>query len=271
MDPFVFKTAEFSKRNFNRARSTLAHLIYEIKKVKRGFGNLKNDCLFVLGVKKKNINYKYRREAFMEGQKVRQVKIDVIKFIPFSFFILIPGAEILLPPFLVIFPNSVPSQFMSDEARAKKFQEIKDKREAAAKILSKRLQSFMFKLENDENIMPEDIERIKALKLALQKPKLLPTDLLQYKDIFRSYADFQYFSVDGLVRIANFMSLNPVTGLNIINNILRIFKLEIPVNTPVINIFTKAILVRELRMYFSRIRKEDESLSFVSLDKYSEE
>ena len=109
VDPFVFKTAEFSKRNFNRTRSALSHLIYEIKKVKRGFGKLKNDCLFVLGVKKQNINYKYKREGFMEGQKVRQVKIDVIKFIPFSFFILIPGAEILLPPFLVIFPNSVPS------------------------------------------------------------------------------------------------------------------------------------------------------------------
>jgi hypothetical protein len=52
-DPFVFKTAEFSKRNFNRVRSTLAHLVYEVKKVKRGFVNLKNDCFFVLGVKKK--------------------------------------------------------------------------------------------------------------------------------------------------------------------------------------------------------------------------
>lgn len=71
--------------------------------------------------------------------------------------------------------------------------------------------------------------------------------------------------------MANFMSLNPVTGLNIINNVLRIVKLEIPVNTPIINVFTKTILVRELKMYFSRIRKEDESLSFVSLDKYSEE
>ena len=101
----------------------------------------------------------------------------------------------------------------------------------------------MFKLETDENIMPDDIERIKTLKLALSKPKLLPTDLLQYKDIFRSYADFQYFNVDGLLKIANFMSLNPVTGLNILNNVLRIFKLEIPVNAPVINIFTKDILV----------------------------
>jgi len=52
VDPFVFKTAEFTKRNFNKMRSTLAHLIYEVKKIKRGFGKLKNDCLYVLGVKK---------------------------------------------------------------------------------------------------------------------------------------------------------------------------------------------------------------------------
>jgi hypothetical protein len=107
--------------------------------------------------------------------------------------------------------------------------------------------------------------------LALTKPKLLPTDLLQYKDIFRSYADFQYFTVDGLMRMANFMSLNPVTGFNIINNVLRIFKLEIPINAPGVRIITKTLLVRELKMYFARIRQEDVSLSFVSIDKYSEE
>jgi hypothetical protein len=48
----------------------------------------------------------------------------------------------------------------------------------------------MFALEKDENINPEDTERIKALKAALKKPKLLPTDLLQFKDIFRKYAGF---------------------------------------------------------------------------------
>jgi len=119
--------------------------------------------------------------------------------------------------------------------------------------------------------MPEDIGRIKALKLALKKPKLLPTDLLQYKDIFHSYAKFRFFQVDSLVKIANFMSLNPVTGFNTINNVLKIVKLEVPLNAPGIKIITKAILVRELNMYFARIRKEDESLSFTSLDKYSEE
>ena len=45
----------------------------------------------------------------MDKARIIQVKTDVVKFVPFSFFILIPGAEILLPPFLVVFPNSVPS------------------------------------------------------------------------------------------------------------------------------------------------------------------
>lgn len=34
---------------------------------------------------------------------------------------------------------------------------------------------------------------------------------------------------------------------------------------------SKIFLVRELNMYFARIRKEDENLSFDSLDNYSEE
>lgn len=77
--------------------------------------------------------------------------------------------------------------------------------------------------------------------------------------------------VDTLVKIANFMSLNPVTGLNIINNVLKIVKLHIPIDTPVINVMTKFLLVRELNMYFARIRKEDESLSFDSLDSFNED
>jgi len=60
----------------------------------------------------------------------------VIKFVPFSFFILIPGAEILLPPFLVVFPNSVPSQFMSNDAREAKFKLISERREKAAIFLN---------------------------------------------------------------------------------------------------------------------------------------
>lgn len=40
------------------------------------------------------------------------------------------------------------------------------------------------------------------------------------------------------------MSLEPVTGFNIINNFLKLFRLEIPLTTPYINYFVKNLLVR---------------------------
>lgn len=70
--------------------------------------------------------------------------MDVIKFIPFSFFIVVPMAELLLPPYLMVFPNSIPSQFLSSEAKNKKFMEIKEKREIAAKLLIATLSNYFF-------------------------------------------------------------------------------------------------------------------------------
>jgi len=67
------------------------------------------------------------------------------------------------------------------------------------------------------------------------------------------------------------MSLNPVTGLNTINNILRAVKVRIPIEAPIIRIFTKMILTRELTLYFNRLRREDEVMSFEQVEKFSEE
>jgi hypothetical protein len=35
------------------------------------------------------------------------------------------------------------------------------------------------------------------------------------------------------------MSLEPVTGFNIINNILKLFRVQIPINAPIIGIISK--------------------------------
>ena len=67
------------------------------------------------------------------------------------------------------------------------------------------------------------------------------------------------------------MSLEPVTGFNIINNLLGCIRLKIPIEAPGVNIISKILLTRELNMYFARIRKEDESLSFEMIDSFTEE
>lgn len=67
------------------------------------------------------------------------------------------------------------------------------------------------------------------------------------------------------------MSLNPITGINTVNNILRMFKTKIPIDAPGVRYLTKFILTRELNLYFRRLRREDELMSFESMDKFSEE
>ena len=66
------------------------------------------------------------------------------------------------------------------------------------------------------------------------------------------------------------MSLTPVTGLNIINNFLKFFRVKIPLDVPVIKLFTKLILARSLNLYFDRLRKEDELMSFEVIDNFTE-
>ena len=79
------------------------------------------DFKFSVRFWKRRYETKYDNESYSEDIKLKQVKSDFIKFIPFSLFIIIPGAELLLPAWLVVFPNSIPSQFLSEEARYKQF------------------------------------------------------------------------------------------------------------------------------------------------------
>jgi LETM1 and EF-hand domain-containing protein 1 len=57
---------------------------------------------------------KYRVAEYREQSRMRQVREDFLKFIPFSFFLIVPGMELLLPAWLMVFPNSKPSQWSSE-------------------------------------------------------------------------------------------------------------------------------------------------------------
>ena len=94
------------------------------------------------------------------------MRTDVIKFIPFSLFLLIPGGELFLPAWVVVFPNSVPSQFVSDAEREKKFQRLKEKQENACEKLVHSIPIYLSNLDKDPEISAKykkDIAELKAL------------------------------------------------------------------------------------------------------------
>lgn len=67
------------------------------------------------------------------------------------------------------------------------------------------------------------------------------------------------------------MSLNPVTGLNTFNNLLRPLKVKIPIDSPYVKFFTKMIITRELNLYFNNLRNEDVLMSFEQIDNMTED
>jgi LETM1 and EF-hand domain-containing protein 1, mitochondrial len=80
---------------------------------------------------------------------LKSIKKDYIKFIPFSAFIVIPGAELLLPPFLLVFPNSVPSQFLSKEEKDAKIRTILTRQQQSAEKLLYIFSNYFAKLVRD--------------------------------------------------------------------------------------------------------------------------
>jgi len=146
------------------------------------------DFKFYVRFQKRRYDTKYDNESYSEDVKLKQVKSDFIKFIPFSLFIIIPGAELLLPAWLVVFPNSIPSQFLSEEARYKQFKQMTERRTKAAEKLIYVLPKFLYSLEKDELVDVADREEIKRLKHILRSDNVLPTDLLNFRHLFSRYA-----------------------------------------------------------------------------------
>ena len=109
------------------------------------------------------------------------------------------------------------------------------------------------------------------LKTLLKSDDYLPTDLIEYRHLFNKYAKYKMFNTKALIHMANFMSITPVTGLNTINNILRLFKVQIPLDAPVIRHFTKHILAREMNMLFRSLREQDKLLDMEDIDEMDDE
>eukprot|EP00756_Hemistasia_phaeocysticola_P050628 Hpha_TRINITY_DN2576_c0_g2::TRINITY_DN2576_c0_g2_i1::g.1375::m.1375/K17800/LETM1, MDM38; LETM1 and EF-hand domain-containing protein 1, mitochondrial len=54
-----------------------------------------------------------RRERLL----LERTTADLLRLVPFSFFIIVPAAELLLPVALAMFPNLMPSTFITDDQR----------------------------------------------------------------------------------------------------------------------------------------------------------
>ena len=266
----ISKMADFLKRNYFRVRRTSSHIWEEVKHIGKGFVTLKDDIKgSVTDVK--DLHYaRYKKPTYSHTQKIQQITQDVIKFIPFSIFILIPGLELLLPAWLVIFPNAIPSQFQSKNTRQKKMDELLMNRNNGAEKLLYKFPKYLKTLSNSSILSKKEKEELEELLKLVDSNNAMHTDYLRYKHLFTKYADFKHFKVTSLQEMAHFMGLSPVTGLNIINNVLSFLGMRIQIDNKYVSWLTKIILTRELRLFFRKIRREDSYLYWEKVESLEE-
>jgi hypothetical protein len=71
-----------------------------------------------------------------------RVRTELLKFIPYSIIFGIPGGSLLLPVYMLIFPNSTPDYFMTTEKRALKAEQLASDQKKAVEELKQYLQQW---------------------------------------------------------------------------------------------------------------------------------
>lgn len=73
--------------------------------------------------------------SFIEIRALRLIKLDMLKLIPFTFFLTVPFSELLLPAYLLFFPNSIPSRYVKYFLKTRKKNFLDKKQERASIFL----------------------------------------------------------------------------------------------------------------------------------------
>jgi len=71
----------------------------------------------------------------MDLRRKRLIKHDLVKLIPFTFFLVVPLSEFLLPPYLLFFPNAIPQRYVKFFLETRKKDFLEKKRQLALKEL----------------------------------------------------------------------------------------------------------------------------------------
>lgn len=88
--------------------TAMDHVKVALHHMKKGFIEVGKDTVYLAKLLNKN---QLRNESYtvFELRERRRISIDLMKFMPYSVFMIVPFAELALPFYMILFPNSMPT------------------------------------------------------------------------------------------------------------------------------------------------------------------
>ncbi|EGW34702.1 uncharacterized protein SPAPADRAFT_53130 [Spathaspora passalidarum NRRL Y-27907] len=143
-----------------------------------------------------------------ESNQLQRTIVDVARLVPFSMFVIIPFAELLLPVALKLFPNLLPSTYESNVDRQKKKNKLKKARTSASEYIKQTVAQSGLKLS--KRITDKEREAFVSFFDGISIGKK-PTseELIQVARLFKNDNVLDNLSRPQLAAMAKYMSLRP--------------------------------------------------------------
>jgi len=208
-----------------KKKSLLDHVKEGIASVKKSLKDLYKDAKYVYMLKKENGSWKNLK--LVEYIKYKNINYDLIKFLPYSFFIVVPFAEFALPLYILLFPNSTPSQFYSEKTIGERTQKMILRQKEGAEVIKKKLYTTFgndfIEIENKCKVLRENPEDKDAReKLLALDAKIMEKLKNEWQGTLSKQLGFYNLSIEEKEALLKVFYIEYISGVYIINQLYNL-------------------------------------------------
>ncbi|TQS35122.1 hypothetical protein Golomagni_04465 [Golovinomyces magnicellulatus] len=176
-----------------------------------------------------------------EHKQLRRTVKDIARLVPFSVFVLVPFAELLLPVALKLFPNMLPSTYEGQKSKDTKATNLRTTRKEVSNFLRDTLKETGLPLSPAAAQRDEFTQFFRKLRATGEPPS--PDEVIKVCTIFKDDLTLDNLSRPQLVGMCRYMNLNTFG--------------------------TDMMLRYQIRHRMRQIKRDDRAISFEGVDSLS--
>lgn len=176
-----------------------------------------------------------------ENRQLQRTVQDIGRLVPFSVFVLVPFAELLLPVALKLFPNMLPSTYEGQKSKDTKITNLRATRKEVSNFLRNTLKETGLPVSQANAQKDEFTQFFKKVRATGEAPT--PDDVIKVCKIFKDDLTLDNLSRPQLVGMCRYMNLNTFG--------------------------TDGMLRYQVRHRMRQIKRDDRAISFEGVDSLS--
>lgn len=141
-----------------------------------------------------------------ENRQLQRTVQDLGRLVPFSVFVIVPFAELLLPVALKLFPNMLPSTYEGQKSKDQKASTLRATRREVSDFLRQTLRETGLPLTQATTQKEEFTNFFRKLRSTGEKPT--PEDVIKVCKIFKDDLTLDNLSRPQLVSMCKYLNLN---------------------------------------------------------------